>query len=590
MALSALTVWEFASGGSMNNGGGYVACSYASAVAIQAGGTGYSVNNTLTVSGGTNLGQAITLNVDSVNGGAVTGVTIKQCGGYTGTLPTNPVATTVSPAGGSGCTLNLTWTANTDYSRNSVVLNKTDVYHAAGSTTITSDGGGFTAAMTGNLLKCVSGTAGTFTVGWYTVASWLNTNNVVLDRTLNATANTQKDITINVGGALAYGIAAEDTAFHAATIAGNTVWYNGGNTSPGTTFTPAGNIAGGTGGSAPLPIVCQGYRQTRGDVCVGAYRPTIACAAYTFASATYRNWYNLMFTGTAANVFSGSRYAVVNCKVTNSSASAGNAFGATSPGECHYIGCETIAPMGTGINSFGSSVMLGCYVHDCAIGIAMTVYDVVANCVIETCSSPATGYGIQMYGAGGGKQGAFNNTIRNCKSGVYSSATVYGTLINNIITDCLVGADWVTAAPLNIWDYNCFYGNTTPRTNVTAGPNDIATDPVLTGVIGKGTDGSSVAGSLVFASASNPFAGVTTSDYLAIFAGTGTGIKKAVYAITSVASIPGQITLATDPTDASHNISSCTFGVVKGSDFTLDIESTCMDVALDAGTYSGVAV
>jgi hypothetical protein len=143
---------------------------------------------------------------------------------------------------------------------------------------------------------------------------------------------------------------------------------------------------------------------------------------------------------------------------------------------------------------------------------------------------------------------------------------------------------------MNLWEYNCFYGNTTPRTNVTAGATDIATDPALTGTIGKGTDGASTATSLVFTSASNPFADVTTSDYLAIFAGTGTGIKLAVYAITSIASIPGQVTLATDPTNGSNNISACTFGVVKGSDFTLGAASTCIDAALDAHTYSGVTV
>jgi hypothetical protein len=157
------------------------------------------------------------------------------------------------------------------------------------------------------------------------------------------------------------------------------------------------------------------------------------------------------------------------------------------------------------------------------------------------------------------------------------------------VADCFVGASWGTAEPINFWAYNCFYGNTTPRTNVTAGATDIATDPVLTGAIGKGTDGASVATTKVFTSVSAPFADVTSSDYLAIFAGTGTGIKLAVYAIVSKDST-SQLTLATDPTNAVNNISSCTFGVVKGSDFTLGSGSSCLDAALDAATYGGVTV
>lgn len=77
---------------------------------IAAAGTGYSVNDVLTVSGGTYTAQA-TFNVDTVGGsGEVTAVTLIAEGEYT-VQPSNPVATTVAPAGGSGCTLNLTWKA-----------------------------------------------------------------------------------------------------------------------------------------------------------------------------------------------------------------------------------------------------------------------------------------------------------------------------------------------------------------------------------------------------------------------------------------------------------------------------------------------
>ena len=70
------------------------------------GGTGYTIGDTLTVVGGT--GTAATFNVDAVDTltGAATVVSIISGGAYSA-IPTTPAGTTVSPAGGSGCTLNL---------------------------------------------------------------------------------------------------------------------------------------------------------------------------------------------------------------------------------------------------------------------------------------------------------------------------------------------------------------------------------------------------------------------------------------------------------------------------------------------------
>lgn len=500
MALSASTVWEFASGGSMNNGGGYV---------TTGGSTNYSLSPT------------------------------------------------------------------PEYS-------PTTAYHAAGSTTVTVDSGAFTTAMIGNLLKCVSGTNAT--VGWYEIKTRPDANTITLDRTLNATANTTKDITLNIGGALAYGIAAQDTAFHAAVLAGNTIWYNGGNTSPGTTFTIAGNIAAGTAGGAGTVIFLKGYKLTRGDSCVEAYRPTIACAAFTIAAHnTYCSTQNLIFTGTGASIYTiPATCVLINCKSTNSSTTANQTAFASSNSNSYFIGCEAISPNGYAFAPTFGSTFVGCYAHDSKTGIQMaSAGSTILNGVIETCT-----IGLLLINL----SKIVNSTIRNCGTGISAAALADNCFINNIITDCYVGASWSSSLPSNVWAYNCFYGNTTPRTNVTAGATDIATDPALTGVCGKGTDGASVATSLVFtAAAGTPFASVTTSDYLAIFAGTGTGIKLAVYAITSVDS-NNQLTLTTDPTNASNNISSCTFGVVKGSDFTLGSTSTCIDAALDAQTYSGVTV
>lgn len=71
-------------------------------VSVNAGGTGYSVSDVLTITGGD---TACTLNVDSVSTSAVTGVSILTNGsGYT--VATGK-ATTVLPTGGTGCTLDI---------------------------------------------------------------------------------------------------------------------------------------------------------------------------------------------------------------------------------------------------------------------------------------------------------------------------------------------------------------------------------------------------------------------------------------------------------------------------------------------------
>jgi len=73
---------------------------------ITSGGTGYSVGDVLTFVGGT-FTQAVQLTVSTVSSGAITGVNISLNGIYT-VLPSNPISTTVSPAGGTGATFTAT--------------------------------------------------------------------------------------------------------------------------------------------------------------------------------------------------------------------------------------------------------------------------------------------------------------------------------------------------------------------------------------------------------------------------------------------------------------------------------------------------
>ena len=75
------------------------------AAVIAGGGTGYAVNDVLTVVGGT-TDVATTLTVSAVSSGVITSVTITDAGLYT-TEPTNDVS--VTGGGGSGATFTLTF-------------------------------------------------------------------------------------------------------------------------------------------------------------------------------------------------------------------------------------------------------------------------------------------------------------------------------------------------------------------------------------------------------------------------------------------------------------------------------------------------
>lgn len=73
---------------------------------VGAGGTGYSVSDQLTISGGVDVETAPVFNVDSVSSGVVTGVSLVTAGKLD-EVPSNPAATT--GGGGSGCTLTVTY-------------------------------------------------------------------------------------------------------------------------------------------------------------------------------------------------------------------------------------------------------------------------------------------------------------------------------------------------------------------------------------------------------------------------------------------------------------------------------------------------
>lgn len=84
-----------------------------SAAAVQTGGSGYVVGDTITLTGGTALNQAV-LTVATLSGSAVATVTVTYPGNYT-VKPSDPVAQGSTSGIGTGATFNMTWT--TQYTR-----------------------------------------------------------------------------------------------------------------------------------------------------------------------------------------------------------------------------------------------------------------------------------------------------------------------------------------------------------------------------------------------------------------------------------------------------------------------------------------
>lgn len=90
-----------------------------SSAAVQAGGSGYAVGDTITETGGTAITNAV-LTVATLSGSAVATVTVAYGGNYT-VVPSNPVSQGSTSGSGTGCTLNLTFA--TQYTR-SLVTNE----------------------------------------------------------------------------------------------------------------------------------------------------------------------------------------------------------------------------------------------------------------------------------------------------------------------------------------------------------------------------------------------------------------------------------------------------------------------------------
>jgi hypothetical protein len=179
--------------------------------AIVSGGTGYTLNDILTVSGGTAPSFPVKINVTAVSGGVITAVSVNQFGAYT-VLPTNPVS--VTGGTGSGATFTLGWGIQTPLS----ITNAGSGYVEQPTVTFSGGGGSGAAAFadvgTTSIIRAIGGSLN------FVTSAGISTGNpsFQIRNPTGATSNYLSTLAAPTGGAVFTGPTGSDANI-------STVWF-----------------------------------------------------------------------------------------------------------------------------------------------------------------------------------------------------------------------------------------------------------------------------------------------------------------------------------------------------------------------------
>lgn len=441
-----------------------------------------------------------------------------------------------------------------------------DLACVTGTSTLTSASGGFTNAMLGNLINITAGT--NFTTGRYMVTGFTDANTVTLDRSPVGASNGSAG-TGYLGGALSSVNRVGSDAIPVI-VAGNTLYVKAG------TYTAGNSTTGYTAGTGANPIRFIGYNTTRGDnPLAAANQPVFAQGASTTYKLVQKSTHSyIRFTGSTSNLIgSDDNTTMAFCHINFTG--TGTAFNDNSNQLLRHLFCDISSPSGTAVTMY-NGVFIGCYFHDCKTVFSTSGGNnpVIAFCVFDTCDSM-------------GANSPANPTVIGCtfvnvRSGCGASGNALATYVGNIFAYCRTALTSGTSNGLFCSAYNDYFSNNTDVSGYVKGVGDIALDPKFAGGVVYNTDGTTNASpGTTFTSAGSSFAGVTTSDYLLVHAGTGA--TTGCYAISEVA--PGgdntKLTLTNSP---GNSLSGVTFGVVKGTDLSV---GTNMKGASFLGTIAG---
>lgn len=338
----------------------------------------------------------------------------------------------------------------------------------AGSTTLTDgDAGGlFTTALPGNGVYIVGGA--NFTVGLYYIKTRTDANNVVLDRSPTPGGAGANGVG-NIGG----GRATITDAFLEGTQAGDTVWVEDGN------YTPGAAIDVAQAGTATLVIRLRGYKTTRGVEPLDADRPSIDMAAFNFQiSGDYWRVEGLDFTGTDTIVvtLTGADTYALNCKVRNTSGVANRIALSVAGSYSRAYDCDLISDNGYAVNLAVNTRVEWCFIIDSAQGIRVTN----SECMIRENIIHNHTTGIAFSGAWTNCD-IVGNTIDGNTEGINIAGGEVTRIQNNILSNNTDGAIATGSdKESNELDFNDWYNNGTDVTLLTKGPNAQAADPLYT--------------------------------------------------------------------------------------------------------------
>lgn len=325
------------------------------------------------------------------------------------------------------------------------------------------------ADMVGNIAHVISGTNAT--AGFYEIISVSVGVSFTLDR--NWCTGAVASGVINIGGAYNTNNTTSMTQFNSAVVAGNTVWIKSGS------YTVSNNFSM-TNGSGTARIKVLGYTTTRNDACINSNRPSLNLGSNEFNIGQRNLVANLSMTSSTTRTLNAPDASqAYNCQIINTGST--RAVLCTTNNIFTY--CQITCPLATGIDDQNSSTIVkGCYIYDCVTGILLphtTPPFFIDQCLFVGCttainiSTSFTGIGhivgCTFYGSSG---------ISGTGISVASGATASLTIINNIFANLTTGITHANASNAQgHLDYNCFYNNTTNRTNYTAGPNDNTLNP-----------------------------------------------------------------------------------------------------------------
>lgn len=461
-------------------------------------------------------------------------------------------ATVASPTGG---------VCGIDFSQGTAaIINDTDLACADGDVAgavVTSAAKPMSVRYIGNLMHITAGTG--WTAGWYEIVS-VSTTNATLDRAIG-TDGAKSGGTFYVGGALSLGTATDDAVFELM-VAGNTVHIKG-----GTSVTLGGAVSMSNAGTLAATINFIGFNSLRGDVPRGTNRPLFDCGSNQLSIGQYCNIRNLRFTGTTTNVvILQYESKAMNCQFRNTSTVA-PLYMLT---DTAIFDCEISGARGScGIDSQGANIVVGCYIHDCDVGIAMQTN--LSLQVIDTVFSGCKTAGINFTSTSNAGNMIYGCTFYGAETpvgtGVAMSATTLNVrIMNSIFYGLTSGITHAAANYTNGYgDYNCFFNCTTDATAVKwqKGPNDLAVNPGFGGVSQyTGTTAVTSGGTLVDSGAA--FTNVVDGqDYLRLI--SGTGIVAGQFLITGHTAT----TLTTSPALPNNATADKAYSVTVGRDFSV---------------------